>query len=213
MDEPVAVIRVSAEGAVSYKALLFIPAKAPYDYYTREYKAGLQLYTSGVMIMEHCADLLPEHFRFVRGVVDSQDLSLNISREMLQHDRQLKIIASNLEKRIKSELKKLLEGDFDKYVTFWQSFGPQLKYGILNGYGVNRDLLSDLLVFYSSRAEKLIPLAEYVKNMKEDQKYIYYASGESVALLSKLPQAEPLREKATRSFTSRRTWTSSSSKR
>ncbi len=195
MDDPVAVIRVSAEGAVSYKALLFIPAKAPYDYYTREYKAGLQLYTSGVMIMEHCADLLPEHFRFVRGVVDSQDLSLNISREMLQHDRQLKIIANNLEKRIKSELKKLLEGDFDKYVTFWQSFGPQLKYGVLGGYGVNRDLLSDLLVFYSSRAEKLIPLAEYVKNMKEDQTYIYYACGENVIHLSKLPQAEPLREK------------------
>ena len=176
---------------VSYKALLFIPAKAPYDYYTREYKAGLQLYTSGVMIMEHCADLLPEHFRFVRGIVDSQDLSLNISREMLQHDRQLKIIASNLEKKIKSELKKLLENDYDKYVTFYGSFGVQLKYGILNGYGTNRDLLSDLILFYSSQTEKLISLAEYVKNMKEDQKYIYYACGDSVANLSKLPQAEP----------------------
>ena len=195
MDDPVAVIRVSAEGAVSYKALLFIPAKAPYDYYTREYKAGLQLYTSGVMIMEHCADLVPEHFRFVRGVVDSQDLSLNISRELLQHDRQLKIIANNLEKKIKAELKKLLESDFDKYVTFWNSFGLQLKYGILGGYGMNRDLLSDLILFYSSRAEKLVPLADYVQNMKEDQKYIYYASGESVTHLDKLPQAEPLREK------------------
>ena len=194
-DNPVAVIRVSAEGAVSYKALLFIPAKAPYDYYTREYKAGLQLYTSGVMIMEHCADLVPEHFRFVRGVVDSQDLSLNISRELLQHDRQLKIIANNLEKKIKAELKKLLESDFDKYVTFWNSFGLQLKYGILGGYGMNRDLLSDLILFYSSRAEKLVTLADYVQNMKENQKYIYYASGESVTHLDKLPQAEPLREK------------------
>ena len=195
MEDPVAVVRVSAEGAVSYKALLFIPAKAPYDYYTREYKAGLQLYTSGVMIMEHCADLMPEHFRFVRGVVDSPDLSLNISRELLQHDRQLKIIANNLEKKIKSELKKLLENDFDKYVTFWGSFGLQLKYGILNGYGMNRDLLSDLILFYSSTAEKLVPLADYVKNMKEDQQYIYYACGDSVTNLAKLPQAEPLREK------------------
>ncbi len=195
MEDPVSVIRVSAEGAVSYKALLFIPAKAPYDYYTREYKSGLQLYTSGVMIMEHCADLLPEHFRFVRGVVDSPDLSLNISRELLQHDRQLKIIANNLEKKIKSELKKLLENDFDKYVTFWGSFGLQLKYGILNGYGMNRDLLSDLILFYSSTAEKLVPLADYVKNMKDDQQYIYYACGDSVTNLAKLPQAEPLREK------------------
>lgn len=195
MDDPAAVIRVNAEGAVSYKALLFIPSKAPYDYYTREYKAGLQLYTSGVMIMEHCSDLLPEHFRFVRGIVDSQDLSLNISREMLQHDRQLKIIANNLEKKIKSELKKVLENDYDKYVIFYNSFGLQLKYGILNGYGVNRDLLADLIMFYSSRAEKLITLTEYVKNMKDEQKYIYYACGENVANLSKLPQAEPLREK------------------
>ncbi len=195
MDDPAAVIRVSAEGAVSYKALLFVPAKAPYDYYTREYKAGLQLYTSGVMIMEHCADLLPEHFRFVRGIVDSQDLSLNISREMLQHDRQLKIIATNLEKKIKSELKKLLENDADKYVTFFKSFGLQLKYGILNGYGTNKDLLSDLILFYSSQAEKLIALSEYIKNMKEEQKYIYYACGENVTQLGKLPQAEPLREK------------------
>lgn len=194
-EDPVAVIRISAEGAVSYKAMLFIPAKAPYDYFSRDYKSGLQLYTSGVMIMEHCADLLPEHFRFVRGVVDSQDLSLNISRELLQHDRQLKIIANNLEKKIKAELKKLLENDPDKYVTFFKSFGIQLKYGIMNGYGVNRDLLSDLLMFYSSGAEKLIPLTEYVGNMKEDQKYIYYACGESVSKLEKLPQAETVRDK------------------
>jgi molecular chaperone HtpG len=195
MDDPVSVIRISAEGAVTYKAMLFIPAKAPYDYYTREYKAGLQLYTSGVMIMEYCADLLPEHFRFVRGVVDSQDLSLNISREMLQHDRQLKVIASNLEKKIKAELKKLMENDDDKYVTFFKSFGLQLKYGILNGYGVNKDLLSDLILFYSSKAEKLIPITDYVKSMPEGQKYIYYACGESSSKLDKLPQAESVREK------------------
>ncbi|NLA86820.1 MAG: molecular chaperone HtpG [Clostridiales bacterium] len=195
MDDPVAVIRISAEGAVTYKAMLFIPAKAPYDYYTREYKAGLQLYTSGVMIMEHCADLLPEHFRFVRGVVDSQDLSLNISREMLQHDRQLKVIATNIEKKIKAELKKLMENDFDKYVAFFKSFGLQLKYGILNGYGINKDLLMDLILFYSAKGEKLITLADYVKDMAEDQKYIYYASGESTSKLDKLPQAEMVREK------------------
>ena len=195
MDDPVSVIRVSAEGTVSYKAMLFIPAKAPYDYYTREYKAGLQLYTSGVMIMEYCADLLPEHFRFVRGVVDSQDLSLNISREMLQHDRQLKVIASNLEKKIKAELKRLLESDSEKYTAFWKSFGIQLKYGILNGYGANKDLLSDLVIFYSSREGKLIPLTEYVKAMAEGQKYIYYACGESAAKLDKLPQAENVRER------------------
>ncbi len=194
-EDPVSVIRISAEGTITYKAMLFIPAKAPYDYYSREYKAGLQLYTSGVMIMEHCADLLPEHFRFARGVVDSQDLSLNISREMLQHDRQLKVIASNLEKKIKAELKKLMDNEYDKYVTFFKSFGLQLKYGILNGYGMNKDLLSDLIMFYSSKAEKLIPVAEYVKNMQEGQKYIYYACGENAAKLDKLPQAESVREK------------------
>jgi molecular chaperone HtpG len=194
LDDPVSVIRVSAEGAVSYKAMLFIPASAPYDYYTREYKAGLQLFTSGVMIMEYCADLLPEHFRFVRGIVDSQDLSLNISRELLQHDRQLKIIATNLEKKIKAELKRLLENDYDKYVTFWKSFGRQIKYGIVQNFA-NRELLSDLLMFYSSTAEKLVPLSDYVKNMKEGQKYIYYAVGDSTAKLDKLPQAESVREK------------------
>lgn len=194
-EDPVSVIRISAEGAVSYKAMLFIPAKAPHNYYSREYEAGLQLYTSGVMIMEHCADLLPEHFRFVRGVVDSQDLSLNISREILQHDRQLKVIATNLEKKIKAELKRLLENDNEKYTAFYKSFGLQFKYGLVNGFGTNRDLLSDLIMFYSSKTEKLIPIAEYVKNMSEDQKYIYYACGESAAKLDKLPQAENVREK------------------
>ena len=193
--DPTSVIRVSAEGLVSYKAMLFIPSVVPYNYFTREYEAGLQLYSSGVMIMQHCADILPEHFRFVRGVVDSPDFSLNISREILQHDRQLKVIANNIEKKIKAELKKLLDNEPDKYEGFFKSFGIQLKYGIANGYGTNRDLLSDLIMFYSSKAEKLTPLADYVKNMPEEQKYIYYASGESVALLDKLPQAEQIREK------------------
>ena len=193
--EPAAVIRVSAEGVVSYKAMLFVPSVAPYDYFTREYKAGIQLYSSGIMIMEHCADLLPEHFRFVRGVIESPDFSLNISREILQHDRQLKVIATNIEKKVKAELKKLLENDFEKYEKFYKSFGIQLKYGIVNGYGANRDMLSDLIVFYSSKEKKLIPLADYVKGMAEDQKYIYYASGENITLLEKLPQAEQVREK------------------
>ena len=193
---PVATVRVAAEGAaVSYNAMLFIPAVAPYDYFSREFKAGLQLYSSGVMIMEHCSDLLPEHFRFVRGVVESPDFSLNISREILQHDRQLKVIANGLEKRIKSELKKLQENDFEKYETFYKAFGIQLKYGIANRFGGNNELLSDLIMFYSSKAEKLIPLAEYVKNMPEEQKYIYYAGGENIALLEKLPQAEQVRDK------------------
>ena len=194
-EEPVAVIRVSAEGTVSYQAMLFIPASPPYDYFTREFEAGLQLYSSGVMIMERCSDLLPEHFRFVRGVVDSQDLSLNISREMLQHDRQLKVIANNIEKKVKAELKKLLENDREKYEKFYKSFGIQLKYGIVGSYGANRDLLMDLLMFYSSKEQKLISLAEYLQNMPEEQKFIYYAGGQNVQMLDKLPQAEQVREK------------------
>jgi len=193
--DPAAVIRVSAEGLVSYNAMLFIPSVAPYDYFTREFKAGLQLYSSGIMIMEHCNDILPEHFRFVRGVVDSQDFSLNISREMLQHDRQLKVIGTNIEKRVKSELKKLMENDIEKYEAFYKAFGVQIKYGIANGFGANKDLLSDLIMFYSSSAEKLIPLSQYVNAMPEEQKYIYYAAGENIALLDKLPQAEQVRDK------------------
>jgi len=193
--DPTAIIRVSAEGLVSYQAMLFIPAVAPYDYFTREYKPGLQLYSSGIMIMEHCADLLPEHFRFVRGVVESPDFSLNISREMLQHDRQLKIIATNIEKKVKAELKKLLNDDLEKYEKFYKAFGIQLKYGITNSFGTNKDMLSDLIMFYSSKAGKLITLTEYVKNMPEEQKYIYYASGENVTMLEKLPQAEQVRDK------------------
>ncbi|MBR5701802.1 MAG: molecular chaperone HtpG, partial [Oscillospiraceae bacterium] len=194
-EEPRRIIRVSAEGAVSYKALLFIPAKAPFNYYSRDYEAGLQLYANGVMIMEHCTDLLPECFRFVRGIVDSPDLSLNISRELLQHDRQLKVIAANLEKKVKSELTKLLEEEPEKYEEFYSQFGLQLKYGILADFGAKRELLQDLLLFYDSGAKKPIPLKSYVSAMPEEQKSIYYACGDTVARLEKLPQAEPVREK------------------
>lgn len=194
-EDPVKSVLVSAEGLVSYKALLFIPKKAPYNYYTRDFAAGLALYTNGVMIMENCAALLPECFRFVRGVVDSQDLSLNISRELLQHDRQLKIIATNLEKKIKSELKKLLTDARETYDEFFKSFGLQLKYGIVSDFGAKKDLLSELLIFNHSGADKKLTLDEYVKEMPAEQKYIYYATGESTAKLSVLPQAEMVRER------------------
>jgi molecular chaperone HtpG len=194
-EDPAAVIRVSAEGAVSYKALLFIPKTAPYDFYTRDYKAGLELYSSGVLIMERCEDLLPEHFRFVKGVVDSQDLSLNISREMLQHGRQLKVIAQNLEKRVRSELKKMQENDPEKYRGFFKNFGLQLKFGIVNSFGTSRDTLADLLMFYSSNNEKLVTLHDYVAAMPDSQKYIYYACGADIEHIAKLPQAEAVHEK------------------
>jgi molecular chaperone HtpG len=194
-EDPAAVIRVSAEGAVSYKALLFIPKTAPYDFYTRDYKAGLELYSSGVLIMERCEDLLPEHFRFVKGVVDSQDLSLNISREMLQHGRQLKVIAQNLEKRVRSELKKMQENDPEKYRGFFKDFGLQLKFGIVNSFGTSRDTLADLLMFYSSNNEKLVTLHDYVAAMPDSQKYIYYACGADIEHIAKLPQAEAVHEK------------------
>ncbi len=194
-DDPVKVIRVSAEGSVSYRALLFIPAKAPFNYYSRDYEAGLQLYSSGVLIMDKCTDLLPECFRFVRGVVDSPDLSLNISRELLQHDRQLKIIAANLEKRVKKELKDLMADAPEQYDSFYKEFGLQLKYGLLNNYGEKRELLQDLLLFYSSTQEKAVSLKEYVDAMPEEQKFIYYACGDSISRLAGLPQAEPVREK------------------
>ena len=195
MTDPVAVVRVNAEGAVSYRALLFIPGAAPYNYYTTAYESGLQLYTSGVMIMDKCAELLPECFRFVQGVVDSQDLSLNISREMLQHDRQLKVIATNLEKKIKSELRRLMTEEPDKYLQFYKSFGLQLKYGIVSDFGMKKDLLSDLLMYWSASSEKLNSLADYVAAMPESQKYIYYACAENTAIAAGLPQAEPVREK------------------
>ena len=187
-------LHFGVEGAVTYKALLYIPAKAPYDFYTRDYKAGLQLYSSGVLIMENCADLLPEHFRFVRGVVDSPDLSLNISRELLQHDRQLKVIAGNLEKKIKSELAKMLKDEREAYETFWKNFGRQLKYGVVSEYGIHKDLLQDLLLFWSSTEKKLVTLDEYVSRMKEDQKVIYYAAGDTVDKIDKLPQLEALKD-------------------
>ncbi len=194
-EKPIKWIHIDAEGVVCYKALLYIPSKAPYDYYTRDYKKGLQLYSSGVLIMDKCEDLLPEHFRFVRGVVDSPDLSLNISREMLQHSRELKTIASNLEKKIKAELLKLLKDDREKYETFYKSFGLQLKYGIASDFGVKKDLLQDLILFPSSHENKLTTLSEYVSRMKGEQKYIYFATGESIKKIESLPQAELIREK------------------
>lgn len=194
-EDPASMLYVSAEGQVSFKALLFIPSHAPYDFYTKEYQKGLSLYSSGVLIMENCAELLPDHFRFVKGIVDSQDLSLNISRELLQHDRQLKIMATNIEKRIKSELLKLLENDRTKYEAFFGAFGLQLKYGIVSEYGAHKELLRELLMFRSSAVEGLTTLGEYVSRVKEEQKSIYYAGGDSVAKISRLPQTELLREK------------------
>ena len=194
-QDPQRVISVSAEGAVTYKALLFIPGATPFDYYTKDFQMGLQLYSSGVLIMDKCADLLPEHFRFVRGVVDSPDLSLNISRELLQHDRQLKVIATNLEKKIKADLLKMLRDDRDAYETFWKNFGRQIKYGTVAEFGKNRELLQDLLLFYSSTEKKLVTLSEYVERMGEEQKYIYFAAGESLDKIDKLPQMEALQEK------------------
>ena len=194
-NDPQRVISVSVEGSVTYKALLFVPGAMPYDYYTNGYEKGLQLYSNGVLIMEHCEDLLADHFRFVRGVVDSPDLSLNISREMLQHDRQLKVIATNLEKKIKSELLKLMREDREGYEKFWKNFGRQIKYGLAGNYGQHKDLLSDLVLFYSSTEKKPVSLEEYVDRMKEEQKYIYYAAGETLEKVDKLPQTEMLKDK------------------
>ncbi|MBR6717737.1 MAG: molecular chaperone HtpG [Oscillospiraceae bacterium] len=197
-NEPLLHIHNRSEGTVTYNSLLYIPAKAPYDYYTKDYEKGLQLFASGVMIMDKCADLLPDHFSFVRGLVDSEDLSLNISREMLQHDRQLKLIAKSLEKSIKNELAKLLKTDREKYTEFWKAFGIQLKFGVYNNFGANKELLQDLLLFHSSGcddAEGFTTLAEYVTRMREDQKYIYYAAGETVARCAGLPASELVRDK------------------
>ena len=194
-NKPLRTIHYNVEGNVSFKALLYIPGKAPYDFYTKDYKRGLQLYSSGVLIMDNCEDLLPEHFRFVRGVVDSQDLSLNISREMLQHNRQLTIIARNIEKKIKSELKAMLENDREKYEEFYAAFGRQLKYGTVSDYGAHKDATQDLLLFYNHKQGKLISLKEYVDAMAEGQEKIYYAPGENKDRLSKLPQVETLTKK------------------
>ena len=194
-EKPLATITVDAEGTVSYKALLFIPGRTPYDFYTREYEKGLQLYSSGVLIMDKCGDLLPEHFRFVKGVVDTPDVSLNISRELLQHTRQLKVISTNLEKKIKAELSRLQKDDAEKYETFWNAFGRNIKYGVVSDYGVHKDMLLDLLMFHSSHDDKLTSLAQYKERMAEDQEFIYYAVGEDAGKLSKLPQAERILDK------------------
>ena len=194
MAPPQSVITVSVEGAVTYKALLFIPSRMPNQYYTEDFKPGLQLYSSGVMIMDHCADLLPEYFNFVRGVVDSPDLSLNISRELLQHDRQLKVIAANLEKKIKAELLRMLKDERENYEKLYRSYGRQLKLCALNNYGVNKEKVQDLLMFYSSKEKKLVTLDEYVDRMPESQKFIYYATGENVDAIDHLPQTELVKE-------------------
>jgi molecular chaperone HtpG len=194
-EPPLSTQKVSAEGTVSYDALLFIPGRTPSDFYTRDYKKGLQLYSSGVLIMDNCSDLLPEHFRFVKGVVDTPDVSLNISREMLQHTRQLKVISKNLEKKIKSELLRMQSEERTKYEQFWHSFGLQIKYGICSDYGAHKDMLVDLLMFQSSNGDSPTTLAEYVSRMPEDQQYIYYAMGESLSKIAALPQAERIRDK------------------
>ena len=194
-EKPVRTVHFGAEGMVSFKALLYIPGKAPYDFYSKDYKAGLQLYSSGVMIMDACEDLLPEHFRFVRGVVDSQDLSLNISREMLQHDRQLTLIARNIEKKIKSELTAMRNDDREKYEQFYAAFSRQLKYGAVAEYGAHKDAVQDLLLFWSNKQNKLVTLGEYVESMAEGQEKIYYVPGESKDRLAKLPQVKTLTDK------------------
>lgn len=194
-DKPIKHIHISAEGTVSYKAILFIPEKMPFDFYAKEYEKGLELYANGVLIMNKCAELLPDYFSFVKGMVDSEDLSLNISREMLQHDRQLKFIAKNIKTKVKNELENLLKNEREKYEEFYKSFGRQLKYGIYSDYGSNKDVLQNLLLFPSSQEKKLVTFEEYVSRMPETQKYIYYAAGESVERIEKMPQTELVADK------------------
>ena len=194
-DKPLEVITSSVEGMTSYKSLMFIPSHAPYDYYTQDYEKGLALYANGVMIMEKCADLLPDYFSFVKGVVDSEDLSLNISRELLQESQNLKLIAKNIESKIRKELENMMKNDREKYISFFKTFGVQLKYGVYNNYGVDKDKLKDLVMFYSSKHEKLISLSEYVSEMKEGQDSIYYASGASIEKINALPQVEQVKDK------------------
>ncbi|MEK3889366.1 molecular chaperone HtpG [Bacillus sp. FSL K6-3431] len=194
-DKPLTYIHTSVDGAVRYNAILFIPENIPFDYYSKEYEKGLELYSNGVLIMSKCSDLLPDHFSFVKGMVDSEDLSLNISREILQQDRQLKRIANNISKKIKSDLQNLLKNEREKYEKFYQSFGRQLKYGVYSDFGTHKETLQDLIMFYSSKEKKLVTLDEYVSRMPEDQKYIYYASGESNERIDKLPQTELVSEK------------------
>ena len=194
-DKPLKVISSSVEGMCSYKSLLFIPSHAPYDFFTQNYEKGLSLYSNGVLIMDKCPDLLPDYFAFVRGVVDSEDLSLNISREVLQESNNLKLIAKNVESKIRKELETLLKDDRDNYISFFKTFGVQLKYGVYNNFGADRDKLKDLVMFYSSKKDKLITLKEYVENMKEGQEKIYYAAGSSISKIDKLPQVEQVRDK------------------
>ena len=194
-ENPLKVIHTKAEGGITYNALLYIPSRTPYDYYTKEYEKGLQLYSNGVLIMDKCAELLPDYFSFVKGLVDSQDLSLNISREVLQHDRQLKVIGRSIEKKIKSELENMLKLDREKYVSFFKNFGNQIKYGIYSEFGMNKDNLQDLIMFYSSTEKKLVTLSEYVGRMKEGQEKIYYAAGESIDKIDMMPQVEGVKDK------------------
>ena len=194
-DKPLKVISSSVEGMISYKSLLFIPSHAPYDFYTQEYEKGLALYSNGVMIMEKCGDLLPDYFSFVKGVVDSEDLSLNISREILQESQAVKLIAKNIESKIRKELESMMKDDREEYISFFKTFGVQLKYGVYNNYGADKDKLKDLVMFYSAKHEKLITISEYVSEMKEDQDTIYYASGSSVEKINSLPQVEQVRDK------------------
>ncbi|MCI7350246.1 MAG: molecular chaperone HtpG [Ruminococcus sp.] len=194
-SDPLKSIHVKTEGTATYNALLYIPSQAPFDYYSKSFEKGLQLYSSGVLIMDKCADLLPDHFSFVRGLVDSEDLSLNISRELLQHDRQLKLIARSLERTIKNELKKMQTNEREKYEKFWKQFGVQIKFGVYNEYGAHKEVLKDLLLFTSSAEKKLVTLEEYVSRMKEDQKYIYYAAGDTVDKIDLLPQIERFKDK------------------
>lgn len=194
-EDPISVIRVNAEGLVSYKAMLFIPKRAPYDFYSRDYEPGLQLYSNGVLIMDKCADLLPFCFRFVKGVVDSQDFSLNISREVLQHDSQLKAIGENLKKKVKAELLRIMKDEPETYREFYKSFGRQLKYGVVEDYGRNREFLQDLLMFTSSEKDELISLDQYVDAMPEGQSNIYYVTGESIQQAKNMPQTEQVRDK------------------
>jgi molecular chaperone HtpG len=194
-DKPLKSIHIQVDGTVRYHSILFIPENIPFDYYSKEFEKGLELYSNGVLIMNKCADLLPDHFSFIKGMVDSEDLSLNISREMLQHDRQLKFIAKNLSKKIKNELQKLLKNERENYEKFYDSFGRQLKFGVYNDFGRHKEELLDLLLFYSSKEKKLVTLEEYVSRMPEDQKYIYYATGESKERIEKLPQTELVADK------------------
>ncbi|GIN61012.1 chaperone protein HtpG [Robertmurraya siralis] len=194
-DKPLKHIHISVDGTIRYNAILYIPENIPFDYYSKEYEKGLELYSNGVLIMNKCSDLLSDYFSFVKGLVDSEDLSLNISREMLQHDRQLKLIAKNINKKIKSELQALLKNERDKYEVFYKSFGRQLKFGVYSDFGANKETLQDLLMFYSSKEKKMVTLEEYISRMPEEQKYIYYATGESVERIEKLPQTELVADK------------------